>query len=247
MFAVKVLTRLRERIGRRRPMSFQSGSNPERLPYRLELFKELQQRYPTAPRSSILEIGPKDGADSIRLSGLNPSRFVMIDLPEKEPTSRSWLDQVSGEYVSANFMYWQGWHDLLPFDLIWCTGVLYHNPEQLRMLRMLYRKLNIGGVLALESATARRPENIQQAVVEIYWPNGYRNSVSTTHLPSKAAVEMWLNMVGFGEVSRSRCFEKYNADIERYRGAWLCRKTEDDAAATYYDVGNGVFRYGDSI
>ena len=29
------------------------------------------------------------------------------------------------------------YNSLGKFDLIWCTGVLYHNPEQLRMLKKI--------------------------------------------------------------------------------------------------------------
>ena len=42
-------------------------------------------------------------------------------------------------------------------DLVWCAGVLYHNPEQLRMVRLLYDLLEPGDVLVLESATTRNP------------------------------------------------------------------------------------------
>ena len=41
------------------------------------------------------------------------------------------------------------------FDLIWFTGVIYHNPEQLRFLYKLYNQLNTKGVLVLESSTIR--------------------------------------------------------------------------------------------
>ena len=47
--------------------------------------------------------------------------------------------------------------DKAPFDIIWCTGVLYHNPEQLRFYEEAF--LNIikpGGPLVLETATARK-------------------------------------------------------------------------------------------
>ena len=54
------------------------------------------------------------------------------------------------------------------FDLIYFTGVLYHNPEQLRFIQKLYDKLNYGGVLVLESATTRKRKLINENVVEIH-------------------------------------------------------------------------------
>ena len=53
------------------------------------------------------------------------------------------------------------------FDLVYFTGVLYHNPEQLRFIQKLYDKLNYGGVLVFESATTRKRKFINENVVEI--------------------------------------------------------------------------------
>ena len=47
------------------------------------------------------------------------------------------------------------------FDLIWFTGVLYHNPEQLRFIKKLYNLLNDKGYLVLESSTVRSLSNEQ--------------------------------------------------------------------------------------
>jgi chemotaxis methyl-accepting protein methylase len=72
---------------------------------------------------------------------------------------RAWLDRIGSsriEYVSANLMYSETVSRLDPFDVVWCTGVLYHNPEQLRMVRRLFDLVVPGGVLALESATTAR-------------------------------------------------------------------------------------------
>jgi SAM-dependent methyltransferase len=220
---------------------------PERLPYRGDLFREFQSLYQKAPDHCFLEIGPKDGEDSRRLAGLNPREFYMIDLPEKGAASMGWRQEVKGTYISENFLYWDGFTALPRFAVIWCTGVLYHNAEQLRFLRRLYRQLDKGGWLILESATARRPENQDQAVVEIYYPERYRDTLSVTHIPSKAAVEAWLGMVGFRDVSRSACYDRLCPDLKPHRGAWICRKGEKDEGDIYYSAANGSYCFGDSL
>lgn len=103
------------------------------------------------------------------------------------------LDSAKIEYVSANLMY----TDVLDgreFDAIWCTGVLYRNPEQLRMIKKLYGLLCPDGVLVLESATIRRSRLRRESCVEIIYPSSerierkYHLSQNITHLPSARAV-----------------------------------------------------------
>ena len=128
-------------------------SPPERLMYRVKLFEELLnlsgKEYFQNKR--ILEIGPKDGLDSKRLSSLQPKKLVMIDLPEKREGNKQWLNQITcpNKYIEANFMYisLKDYKDIGRFHLIWFTGILYHNAEQMRLLRKLYRLLNVGGYL----------------------------------------------------------------------------------------------------
>src|SRR5262245_17997209 len=68
--------------------------------------------------------------------------------------------------------------------------VLYHNPEQLRMIRRLWDLLKPGGVLVLESAVTRRRALLGENCVEIISPPSeavmkkYHLSLNITHLPS---------------------------------------------------------------
>ena len=194
---------------------------PEPLMYRVYLFEELLSL--SGGRQSflekrILEIGPKDGLDSKRLAALRPQELVMIDLPEKREDVQKWLAEIQcpHKYIEAYLMYIpnEEYLALGKFDLIWCTGVLYHNTEQLRLLRKLYKTLNQGGYLVLESATLRLAKELQdRPYVEIHYPETYRNTGTITHLPSAAAIKAWLKMVGFQHVHDSSCFEKENTEI----------------------------------
>lgn len=227
----------------------------EPIMYRVGLFDELLGSAPegffTAKR--ILEIGPKDGLDSARLTSLNPSELVLIDLPEKRAGNEIWLHKLAGPhtYIEANFMYLPTTRseELGKFSLIWCTGVLYHNAEQLRMLRKLYKLLNLGGFLVLESSTMRGDKRlIERALVEIHYPRTYRDTGTVTHLPTAAAIRAWLMMAGFDEIRDSDCYRKYNRELIGQRHAWICRKGSEDEGGSYYHKSglNPKYVIGDS-
>ncbi len=154
----------------------------------------------------VLEIGPKHGQDSLLLATLNPSELVLVDLPEKEAMVKEWLPQVSSQctttYLEGNILYLtqEQYEQLGTFDLIWCLGVLYHNAEQLRLLKKLFDLCNVNGYVVIESATTRDKRLEKFNVVEICWPDTYRNVQTITHLPSRLAIKSWLEMVGFIDV-----------------------------------------------
>jgi len=227
----------------------------ERLMYRVYLFHELLSLagYQAFQGRRILEIGPKDGLDSKRLASLNPLELVLIDLPENERDIQQWINILTGpkRYIQANFMYLspEDYRSLGSFDLVWCTGVLYHNAEQLRFLRKLYKLLNVGGYLVLESATLRLAESLKDGCfVEIHYPKTFRDTGTVTHLPTVNAIKAWLNMVGFYEIYDSACYAVENQDLIGQRFACVSRKTEEEGGDMYYAKSglNPIYRFGDS-
>jgi SAM-dependent methyltransferase len=213
--------------------------------YREYLFHDLVAYLGGRTPRRILEIGPKDGQDSARLMTLGPERLVLIDLPAMAGRSLTWLPTLDAsrvEYISANVMYSPEVDRLEPFDCVWCTGVLYHNPEQLRMIRRLYDKLVPGGVLALESATARARGLRDANCVQIVYPPSpalkrkYHISANVTHLPSARAIESWLAMVGFERIAPSVCHRKVSRPLARSRAAYLATKPVGGDAGRYYTI-----------
>lgn len=232
-----------------------SPVQPEPLMYRVALFHELLNiaggDYFNGSR--LLEIGPKDGLDSKRLASLSPQELVMIDLPEKRQGNEAWLNEIDcpSKYIEANFMYMPvlEYEALGRFKLIWCTGVLYHNTEQLRMLRKLYHLLDVGGYLVLESATLRLAKSLRQgAYVEIHYPNTYRDTGTITHLPTANAIKAWLVMSGFQDIHDSDCYRSHNRNLLGQRYACISRKNNEDDSGVYYHKSNlnPPYRFGDS-
>jgi len=211
--------------------------------YREMLFEDLRRYVGDTRMARILEIGPKDGRDTRRLLELEPDELVLVDLPRMKETNERWLRELGSSrirYLSTNFMYSDAADKWAPFDCIWCTGVLYHNPEQLRMMKRLFDQLRGGGVLVLESATIRRWWLRHANCVEIIYPPSaeverkYHLSPNITHLPSARAVESWLAMVGFERISRSGCHRKSSAALARHRVAYLATKPVAPRVGTYY-------------
>jgi SAM-dependent methyltransferase len=160
----------------------------------------------------ILEIGPKHGEDSRLLATLEPEELVLLDLAEKDELVRSWLIDVPGaRHVSGNLLYLDREERaaLGSFDLVWCLGVLYHNAEQLRLLRRLFELTRTGGLAVVESSTTRDRQLAKKNVVEIHWPETYRGERTITHHPSRRAIRSWLEMVGFADVRIEDVYSRY--------------------------------------
>ena len=95
------------------------------MTYRSELFAELLAVAGKGEFQGerVLEIGPKDGLDSMRLSSLEPSELVLVDLPEKRVDVEGWLDDIKcpHRYLSKNIMYMSAdeFTALGRFHLVW--------------------------------------------------------------------------------------------------------------------------------
>jgi SAM-dependent methyltransferase len=196
---------------------------------------------PELPRGGrILEIGPKHGLDTRLLATLEPRELVTVDLPEKAREIASWLPEVPvARHVEANVLYLSEHEraELGCFDLVWCLGVLYHNVEQLRLLRRLYELTAESGLVVVESATTRNRILAGRNVVELHWPETYRSVPTITHLPSRRAIASWLEMVGFADV---RVRKVYSRSLGWQRAVVTGRR--DSGRAAY--AGYGLYAAG---
>lgn len=215
-----------------------SGAN-ELLPYRKYLYEELISYYGEDwfKNKNILEIGPRDGNDTERLIKLNPKKLVLIDLPQ-ENRNNLWLKNINYnyEFIEKNFLYMDNEeiNRLGKFDLIYFTGVIYHNAEQLRFIQKLYSILYKKGILVLESSTIRNVFLRNLNLVQIWYPNSFRDTTTITHLPSRKAIKSWLKMVGFNKIQDSNCFNHENFNLKNTRYACIAEKNENSLPEKYY-------------
>jgi hypothetical protein len=191
----------------------------------------------------ILEVGPKHGKDSLLLAGLAPSELVLLDLPSKRRLIQTWLPAVEAaaptRYVEGNLLYMP--RDVVEalgsFELVWCAGGVYHNVEQLRLLRRLFNLSSTNGALVVESATARSRRLADENLVEVRWPPNPAPTI--THLPTRRALATWLGMVGFVDV---QLCDVYSRALRWQRAVLTARHPEtprpylsyeEDAHASY--------------
>jgi SAM-dependent methyltransferase len=92
-----------------------------------------------------------------------------------------------------------GWEQLTPqgygtFDLIHCNGLLYHEPNPIRMLLRLRAMLAPGGELILGSIILREPE---QSEYLRFVPGSYFGDETWWFVPGRLAMRWMLEVTGF--------------------------------------------------
>ena len=128
---------------------------------------------------------------------------------------------------------------------MWCLGVIYHNAEQLRLLKKLYDLCNVNGRVVIESATTRNRRIVKLNVVEIHWPKTYRDAPRITHLPSRMALKSWLEMAGFRE---GRIWDVYSREVRWQRAVVTGVKQPGTGAYVYYQSeANPAYTVGDAL
>jgi len=158
------------------------------------LIKHLEQ-----PR--LLEIGPRWGIDARDWDKrISMSEMVLLDLPAIKPAITLWIDELK----TNNKVYY---HNIMrlskeqttalgTYDIVYCSGVLYHIAEQFRFLKILFDLLNEDGILILGTWVSLSKKND----VIIHWPKT-NDKFLCHHEPSRLAVSSWLEMVGFTDVN----------------------------------------------
>ncbi len=126
----------------------------------------------------------------------------------------------------------------------------YHNPEQLRFVRQLFDLIVPGGLLVLETATARRPRTRNENCAEIWFPpdkaasRAAHVSTNVTHLPSAKAVMSWLQMIGFVEIQTSVCHRRVSRVLAADRIAYIANRPANGRPGIYYGHAGHEFHIG---
>ena len=107
------------------------------------------------------------------------------------------------------------------FDLLFCLGVLYHRPDPVGMLKSLYRGLNRGGELILDTFMIDGEEEIALTPRERYSkiPNIY-------FVPTVNALKNWCYRAGF---ERVEVLETKKTDLnEQRKTEWIATQSLED-------------------
>lgn len=177
----------------------------------------------------VLEVGPKHGIHTQLIDAHEPKSITVVELEDKRGVNNSWLPRIKSD-IEVFYTDLLRFSTEKRFDLILFTGVLYHNIEQIRLLKKLYSLASPGCRLVFESATTRNPVLQDLNVIEVHWPNAYRNTPTIRFLPSKQACMSMLEMSGWRILDTSDLYPEYtNPD----RVNIVCEAVADFTLRTY--------------
>jgi tRNA (mo5U34)-methyltransferase len=107
------------------------------------------------------------------------------------------------------------------FDVIFCLGILYHQPSPLDALRDLHTALKPGGQLIVESQAI--PGNEPMA---LFPQSTYAKVPGTWFVPTASCLHNWMNRTGFKHV-RLFCDHAMSSEEQR-RTAWMNFESYED-------------------
>jgi 2-polyprenyl-3-methyl-5-hydroxy-6-metoxy-1,4-benzoquinol methylase len=146
----------------------------------------------------ILEIGPKFGYHSKWIDkNLSPQKLVMLELSQKDSYVNEWISELSNphEVIYESLLESDKLLLMERFDLIFFTGVLYHNVEHFKILNILRRLLKDDGTMIFQTSINI---DFKEPVIFINWREP--GQLGSYAYPSKSALFLMLAMTGWDNI-----------------------------------------------
>jgi SAM-dependent methyltransferase len=167
----------------------------------------------------FLEVGCWEGKNCAEAVQRGAEQVVGIDLCTSDELARN-VDEYGFEFVQMD-IFSEKWLELDTFDVVLCSGVLYHVENVLSLLFRLRRVT--GELLILETATREIADDLPVLVLR---PIDERNNPSNWWFPNKSAVLEMLKACGFADVA-------VQEERPRPNGARLCVHARPVRLPTY--------------
>ena len=168
------------------------------------------------------DIGCNNGYYLFRMLSRNPKKLIGFDPSAIYYSQFQFIDH----FVRSNIIY-----EMLgvehvefyehKFDTLFCLGVLYHRSDPVGMLKSLYKGLNKGGELILDTFMIDGDEEIALTPKERYSkiPNIY-------FIPTVNALKNWCHRAGFAHVE---VLEIKKTDLnEQRKTEWIATQSLED-------------------
>ena len=168
------------------------------------------------------DIGCNNGYYLFRMLSHNPKKLIGFDPSSIYYSQFQFIDH----FVRSNIVY-----EMLgvehvefyehKFDTLFCLGVLYHRSDPVGMLKSLYKGLNKGGELILDTFMIDGDEEIALTPKERYSkiPNIY-------FIPTVNALKNWCHRAGFAQVE---VLEIKKTDLnEQRKTEWIATQSLED-------------------
>lgn len=157
---------------------------------------------------SFLDVGCWEGVSCVEAVRRGARRAVGVDLCTSDALREN-VDRYGFEFIQLD-IFSEKWLQLDAFDVVLCSGVLYHVENVLSLLFRLRRVT--GSLLALETAT--RDIGGDEPVL-VFKPSDERNNPSNWWVPNKACLADMVRASGFAE-------PRFVWERERAGGARVC-------------------------
>ena len=176
-------------------------------------------------RLNYFEVGPKHGLHTLCINQYKPASITCVESPTKlkEERFNAWQKQLNTNFKIVHEDFNIYFDDKL-YDLIFYTGVIYHNINQISQLKKLHSLASEDAYMIFESATSRNEKIKEENMIEVFHPpysNQYRDVKTISFLPTKLACKSMLELSGWEIISTCEDYE----DLELVdRINILCKK-----------------------
>jgi tRNA (mo5U34)-methyltransferase len=157
----------------------------------------------------FLDVGCWEGANCVEAVRRGAEQVVGVDLCTSDELARN-VERYGFEFLQLDVLS-EKWLELDTFDVVLCSGVLYHVENVISLLLRLRRVT--GELLVLETATIEVAE--EDTPVLVFRPDEEVNNPSNWWFPNRRGLYAMLETCGFAEI--------VDVDVrERPKGARLC-------------------------
>jgi hypothetical protein len=179
-----------------------------------------------------LEIGPKHGHHTRLIDMHQPQSITCIEAPNKfrsdeiyKSQNGSWVSKIKTEKFDFHYQDFITFSSIETYDLIFYSGIIYHNIDQIGHLKKLHSIASEGAFLLFESSTTREESLMDLNVIQVHHPpysSLYRDMETIRFHPTKKACKSMLEICGWEIVDDTDNYENLS---NRERIAILCRKS----------------------
>jgi tRNA (mo5U34)-methyltransferase len=184
----------------------------------------------------VLDIGARDGFFSFECERRGAAEIVAIDYVPAEKTGFLVAREILGSKLNLKHenIYNLNVSNYGVFDVVLFLGVLYHLPDPLHALQIVFQMLRAGGSLYLETVVidGDLPPNIAERPLMQFYPKATKNSDPTNYWGmTESCVVAMLEECDFSVSSKSRHGE---------RGIFEAQKHPEGTASYYGRIARGL-------
>lgn len=179
----------------------------------------------------FFEVGPKHGMHTLMIDEHNPKSITCVEAPNKLRSNdrfagenRRWVPHIKTENFELHYQDFDNFVSDRKYNLLFYTGVFYHNVNQIGQLQKLYNISSDDAYMIFESSTTRNEEYMDKNIIEVHYPPYspmFRDVQTCVFHPSKLACKTMLNIAGWDIVATS---DDYEDTLNPERINILCKK-----------------------